>query len=275
MSSFKPSSIPTDLRTFLGLLTAGSLLFYALILRAGGMANGELLVLGLMWVPGLSAILTVLIHRRGLGSLGWRPGRAVYLLIAYFLPVLYALPPYGLVWLSGLGALDLSQLSSPIDLLLLASLGVLLSLVSALGEEIGWRGYFIARLAQLMPYRRAVLLSAAVWILWHTPLILFSDYRAAGTPIWYSWLCFAVMVTGITFAFSWLRLRSGSLWPAALLHASHNLFIQGIFDVVTGNTGITAYLTGEFGLGLALVAIPIGLFFARRDFSPVFPQKTT
>jgi len=62
---------------------------------------------------------------------------------------------------------------------------------------------------------------------------------------------------------AWLRLRSGSVWPAALLHASHNLYIQGYFDRVTADTGITKYLTGEFGAALAITAAITGFIFWR------------
>lgn len=74
------------------------------------------------------------------------------------------------------------------------------------------------------------------------------------------------MVLGISSPFAWLTLKSGSLWPAAVLHASHNLFIQGIFDPLTGEAGWTAYLTGEFGLGLALAGLVTAwVFWRRRD----------
>src|ERR1051326_903427 len=81
------------------------------------------------------------------------------------------------------------------------------------------------------------------------PRILFADYNA-GTPSWYSATCFAVMVIAMGFPFAWLRLRSGSVWPAAILHASHNLFIQAFFDRVTVDTGPTRWLTSEFGAAL-------------------------
>lgn len=251
-----------DILTFLGLLLAGSLACYILIFRGNGLEQSNYLVLFLMWVPGLSALVTVFIYKRPMKSLGWRPGKAVYLLIAYFLPILYAIIPYSMVWLTGLGELDSASLPDTRQLLVFATLGVALSMLSALGEEIGWRGYFITRLSEIMSFRKAVLLSGVVWLLWHTPLILFSDYNNPNMPVWFSWLCFATMLLGITFAFSWLRLKSCSLWPAALMHASHNLYIQGLLDPLTIDTGRTACFTGEFGVGLAIMGLLTGLFFA-------------
>ena len=53
-----------------------------------------------------------------------------------------------------------------------------------------------------------------------------------GCASWYSVPCFVIMVVSIAFPFAWLRLRLGSVWPAAILHAAHNLFIQAFFDRV-------------------------------------------
>jgi uncharacterized protein len=63
-----------------------------------------------------------------------------------------------------------------------------------------------------------------------------------------------------------LRLRSGSLWPAALLHASHNLFIMHVFDAMTVETDLTAFITGELGVGLALTGVVVAyLFWHKRE----------
>ena len=68
------------------------------------------------------------------------------------------------------------------------------------------------------------------------------------------------MVIATAFVLGWLRLRSRSLWPCALLHASHNLFIQAIFDQVTLPATKALYLTTEFGFGLA-IAISIATIY--------------
>jgi membrane protease YdiL (CAAX protease family) len=100
------------------------------------------------------------------------------------------------------------------------------------------------------------------------PLIAFADYNA-GTATWYAVLCFAVMVVSLAVPLAWLRLRSGSVWPAATLHASHNLFVQGFFDRVTVDTGPTRWLTSEFGAALALtVGATALLVWHARDAVP-------
>ena len=52
------------------------------------------------------------------------------------------------------------------------TVGLVLNLVRAAGEEIGWRGYMLTRFIEAgIP--RPVLTHAIVWGLWHLPLILF------------------------------------------------------------------------------------------------------
>ena len=91
----------------------------------------------------------------------------------------------------------------------------------------------------------------------------FVDYNL-GTPGWYAVSCFTVMVIGMSVICTWFRLKTGSLWTATFLHASHNLFIQGIFTPLTGDTGSTRYVVDEFGFVLPLVIGATAVWFWRR-----------
>jgi membrane protease YdiL (CAAX protease family) len=88
-------------------------------------------------------------------------------------------------------------------------------------------------------------------VIYHAPILLFADYHSA-TPIWYAFLVFIVGITASSFIYAWFRLKSGSVWTAVIIHASHNLFIQGVFDPLTVDRGFTQYVTTEFGAGLAI-----------------------
>jgi uncharacterized protein len=73
-----------------------------------------------------------------------------------------------------------------------------------------------------------------------------------------------VVVVGISFVFAWMRLKSGSLWTGMFLHASHNLWIQGIFDPLTTDTGKTRFVIGECGIGLAGAAVVVAFITWQR-----------
>ena len=72
------------------------------------------------------------------------------------------------------------------------------------------------------------------------------------------------MIVADSFIFAWLRLKSGSLWTAAVLHASHNLFIQTVFDNLMRDTGKTLWYTTEFGIALAIVTVLFAFYFWTR-----------
>lgn len=257
----------TELTTFLVLTFALSAVFWVLIVRAGSLGvHGGLYVLALMWCPGVSALVTRLVFQRNVRGEGWALGAPRWAALAYLLPVIYATVAYGVVWLTGLGGVDLTRFKT--SAITFVVLGSIQSLVFATGEELGWRGFLVPTLAKSMSFGRLAVLSGAIWALWHFPLIIFADYNS-GTATWYSLVCFTLMVIALAVVLAWLRLRSGSVWPAAILHASHNLYVQGFFDQVTVDKGITAWITGEFGAALAItIGITAWIFWRSRGAVP-------
>lgn len=252
-----------ELTTFLLLTFALSAVFWWLIVGAGSLgAHGGLYVLALMWCPGVSALVTRLVFQRNVHGEGWALGAPRWAALAYLLPLAYATVAYGAVWLMGLGGVDLTRFKTGAVTFLV--LGSIQSLISATGEELGWRGFLVPMLARRMSLGRVAVLSGAIWAVWHFPLIIFADYNS-GTATWYALLCFAAMVIALAVVLAWLRLRSGSVWPAAILHASHNLFVQGFFDRVTVDRGPTPWLTSEFGAALAItIGLTAWLFWRAR-----------
>jgi membrane protease YdiL (CAAX protease family) len=71
------------------------------------------------------------------------------------------------------------------------------------------------------------------------------------------------MVVATSFIMAWITLRSNSLWPAAILHAAHNLFIQAIFTPLTRDTGRTKYIIDEFGLGMVITITIAAIIICR------------
>ncbi len=135
----------------------------------------------------------------------------------------------------------------------------------ALGEEIGWRGFLVPELSKVAGFSGTAIISGLMWAVYHYPVLLFADYNA-GTPAWYSLTCFTIMVVASSFILTWLTLRSGSLWPAAIFHASHNLFIQSILSPLTRDTGVTKCIIDEFGVGLVITTLIGAIIVWRRRF---------
>jgi membrane protease YdiL (CAAX protease family) len=232
-------------------------------------------VVALMWAPGVAALLTQLITTRSIGGLGWRLGKPRYLLTSFSIPLVVCIVVYGLLWGVGIIPFTGAELVNTVEqatgmrlslpLAILSTIVVIfpLSLLTALGEEIGWRGLLLPELNARYRFTIAVLLSGAIWAIYHYPALFFADYHSQA-PLWFGAIMFTISVVSVSAIMGWLRLKSGSLWTAAIMHASHNLFIQAIFDPLTLDFGLTPYLTTEFGAGLAIAYALVAFYYWRR-----------
>ena len=250
--------------------------FEAFVLSAGKMDAGNLLyVTGSMWSPALAAFATKRIFGESIRDLPWGWGPSKYVWLGYLIPIAYAVPVYVLVWLTGLGGFADSEFvgktagtfgwtNFPPTLVLFlfvlftATLGMVGKTSRALGEEIGWRGFLVPELAKVTGFAGVAFISGVMWAVYHFPVLIFADYNA-GTPVWFGLGCFTIGVIAESFIYAWLTLRSGSLWPAAFLHGSHNLWVQSILTPLTRDTGPTEYIIDEFGIGLVITAVIVAL----------------
>ena len=278
--------------TFIVLVFAFSSVPYALMIHTGHIGAGQGMVVRLvMWCPAFAALATCAICRVDLASLGWKWRPIKYEWMGYLLPLLYALPVYLITWIAirGSFAFDVfaKQIASSfgfahwlrlatagMGIPLIATLGIPLSLANALGEEIGWRGFLLPRLTGHFGFTIGCFFSGCIWAVWHYPALLWADYNAGTRPA-YALTCFTLMVIAMAFIMGWLRIKSGSLWPCAILHASHNLLIQGIFDRMTAPAGRSLYITTEFGIGLALTTTAVAFYlWSRRHEVELLAIKT-
>jgi uncharacterized protein len=109
---------------------------------------------------------------------------------------------------------------------------------SAMGEELGWRGFALPRLQALMSPLSASLVLGILWGSWHLPL-----YVTAGHPIadmFFGWLLLNILADAVLFTWLFNNTR-GSLLPVLLLHAS--IATTGLF---------LASATGSFAVALVL-----------------------
>ena len=271
-NKFKPIGI------FLSLTFALSAIFYFLIIYSGKLGGGVgMYATGLMWCPGISALITMKILKRNVSELGWKWGETKYQLKSYLIPLLYTFIAYIIIWGFGLGkfyreetvdwitnSIGIGQTGDGFNIilyfLLVGCFGIFGSIANGLGEEIGWRGFLVPELYKTQGFTKTSLITGFIWGVWHLPILLFADYNS-GTPSWFAMPCFMLLVMSISFIYTWLRMKSGSLWTAAILHGSHNLFIQNIFSPLTENTGNTYYYMDEFGIVLPIICIAFAVYY--------------
>jgi len=94
-----------------------------------------------------------------------------------------------------------------------------------LGEELGWRGYFLPQLLKRYDAITATFIVGFVWSAWHIPIFV---YPGAAIPSYFSvnaWsiFLFACNITAESFAFTYMYLKTnGNLILAVLLHMAFN-----------------------------------------------------
>ncbi len=231
------------------------------IIQTGSIkAGGGLFVFIVMWSPGISAILTLLLTRQSLKTIKWNLGKLKYILSAYLVPMLYVSLAYIPLWLIGFynteKELTLKSIAIPL-------LGVFVNIIAVLGEEIGWRGFLFPKLEKKMSFTKSALITGFIWAIWHTPALLFTEYGSEAP--WYTALPFFVItLTAISLPMSYLCKKANSFWPAVLFHAAHNAFIQAFYDPFTIKNEISIYLIGETGLSLVIVSL-IMLFIFHKE----------
>src|SRR5215207_5434079 len=126
---------------------------------------------------------------------------------------------------------------------------------SALGEEIGWRGYVLPRLQSRMSALSAALLIAPIWALWHLPLWLTGE--PGRTPTLY--VAFFVSVFPMSVLLTWVyNSTGGSLLRVVLAHATFNLPITLTID----DLGTGGRVPSLLYFGLLAVAAIVVVFWA-------------
>ncbi|MBY0203279.1 CPBP family intramembrane glutamic endopeptidase [Paenibacillus cucumis (ex Kampfer et al. 2016)] len=207
--------------------------------------------------------------REGFADISLRFGEILTLKTLPFVllfPVVVGSLAYGFAWITGL--VDYVHTSGSFIWALMGSViyqmfaGTLFGVISSAGEELGWRGYMLTRLITAgVP--KPILTSGLIWGAWHIPAILLGSYYS-GPSLGLSIILFLITISSFNFVISHLRLSTGSIWPAILLHASWNAVIQDSFDLST--SGENAYLwTGESGILVALVMLFAVWVFSQRS----------
>lgn len=236
-----------------------------------------------MFAPALANLLTRIITREGKADLLLKPKlkqrRWLYYLAAWVMPGLFTIiglviyfllfPQYydpELTYLTEhMLPAEMAGVNPWLIIVIQTVQAILIApLVNALptfGEEFGWRGYLQPKLMPLGG-RKAVLITGAIWGVWHWPIILMGhnyglEYFGAPFlgPLAMLWFC-------VTFSafFGWITIKSDSVWPAVIAHGAINgiaaigfLFIRGNPDLLLGPT--PAGLIGGLGITISSLII--------------------
>ena len=111
-------------------------------------------------------------------------------------------------------------------------LGIAVSTWAQAGEEIGWRGYALPRLAQYVGLGGASLVLGFVWAVWHLPLFMLPDSGSTGQ----SFLVYLLQVMALSVALAFLYWKTGgSLLLVMLMHAA----VNNTTDIVPAAIGAT------------------------------------
>ena len=108
------------------------------------------------------------------------------------------------------------------------------------GEEFGWRGYMNQKMEPLLGTTGTVVVGGIIWGLWHAELTVVG-HNFGTDYVGYPYLGILAMCISCTFlgmGLMWLTKKTGSIYPAAIMHAANNfggigigqLFISGIPD---------------------------------------------
>lgn len=104
----------------------------------------------------------------------------------------------------------------PLVLLLLATL---VSTPVQAGEEVGWRGYALPRMATMIGFRWSSIILGIIWATWHLPLFFIAGVDVAGQ----SFPIYLLDVTALSVVFAYLYASTnGSLLLPMILHAAVN-----------------------------------------------------
>jgi membrane protease YdiL (CAAX protease family) len=141
------------------------------------------------------------------------------------------------------------------------------------GEEIGWRGFALPRLAERLGLGVASIVLGAIWAAWHLPLFFLAGTGSDGQ----SFPIYLLQVMALSVAMTWLYWKTGgSLLLVMLMHASVNnttglvpAAVPGATDPFALSGSLVAWITAASSW---LIAIP--LLFSMRG-AGIGPLRTS
>ena len=266
------------LLVFLGISVGATTAIAALSASMGWTVRSPawgVLALVAMWAPALGRFAAVRTVDRGftatLSLRRWGATGAEVILLPLAVPLAVYGAAYAIAWSAGLAHWSPgggkwttgSQIAANllVNLFILGIYGTL----TAMGEEIGWRGYLQPRL-DAAGVRASVVVVWLCQLAYHAPLMAGAAYADAG-GLFTSLALFAVGDLPVAFLWAWGSYRARSLWPAVFFHSFHNTVSQWLFPKLFAGGDNELWL-GEGGLlpvaGYIVVGVAVFLWMRRR-----------
>jgi membrane protease YdiL (CAAX protease family) len=215
-----------------------------------GDAPNKALFPSIMFAPTAGALLA---HFFAGARIQW--GRPNLWILAGVIPSLTALGAYLLATTLGWVSLDSRLLWIAMAV---APLAIVVASLSAVGEEIGWRGFLWPTLRARFGFLRTGLIVFLIWWTYHVPMILFGWYGTkAGLP------AFTLAIAGLVLFVGVLTDRARAMWPSLAAHGAWNALVATNFAVDVAHRPVPAFvgspaLLGEFGWLAAITTAILG-----------------
>ncbi|WP_430190536.1 CPBP family intramembrane glutamic endopeptidase [Paenibacillus thiaminolyticus] len=253
-------------------------LYTALVLGLTLAANlsGRMELIGISQAAPLIAVLLLLLLRPGRKDTLRRTGITRFGKPRWYIVVLLAGLPvaagFAAAWAVGYVSLPAAQelgggMTVPAYIQLVTlnlfkpNLFIVMTLLFAFGEEIGWRGYLQPKLTEMLGVRKAILITAAVWAVFHYPFYL-NGYNDDGMPL-ITIALFTAMIFPLSIVMGWVRYASGSIWPAVLIHTVINHSRYWLEVLFYHKQSGWTYIAGESGAVTLLIWCLAALFIWR------------
>ncbi|WP_214105047.1 CPBP family intramembrane glutamic endopeptidase [Acrocarpospora catenulata] len=220
-------------------------------------------------IAGLGAYLA---GGRGLRGFDWGLRRVPWRVIAtaWAVPVVGIALGYGTAWLTGLADFapgnltDTTGLRPALAVVLGLVPGIIPYILLAFGEQIGWSSFLATRLATTRSTDATALIVGLAWGAFHIPLMLFVPGAVdEGIPVPYALTMFLLQTVTLAFPLVWLRIRTGSIWPVLVLHATVNAAIYFVAGAMTAPTTTGSWFVGEGG-ALTTAGLLVAVAATRR-----------
>jgi len=218
-----------------------------------------------MLIPVIAHVLTRWITKEGFALTGkgsmmlgisFKDKKWIYFMIAMLLPWLYFELGHAISILALPEAFDPEYYKTfEIDkkvVFIMPIAGIISGTIAsfaAFGEEGGWRGYMMPKLMELVGTKKAVFIGGIIWGLWHAPLTCVGHNFGTDYP-GFPYLGILIMCIDCIFMgmmLTYVSVKSGSIWPAAIMHAVNNAnpsILKFFFDTEKANALMPSPILG-------------------------------